>query len=89
MAELTATAAEARANFSKIANRVSESGRPVTVLKNSRPWVTISPITDDSPVKGVDWSETDVIKIDEEKGYAVLPSEWDDPEDDGLYDELV
>lgn len=29
------------------------------------------------------------VPIDEELGYAILPSEWDDPEDDCLYDELV
>ncbi len=43
MATLTATASEARANFSKIANSVIETGQPVTVFKNSKPWVEIVP----------------------------------------------
>lgn len=42
MATLTATAAEARTNFSKIATMVSETGGRVTVFKNSKPWVVIS-----------------------------------------------
>ncbi len=43
MATLTATASEARANFSQIANGVCETGQPVTVFKNSKPWVRIIP----------------------------------------------
>lgn len=43
MAQLTATAAEARASFSHIASTVSETGRQVTVFKNSKPWVVIAP----------------------------------------------
>ena len=43
MATLTATASEARANFSQIASGVSETGQPVTVFKNSKPWVEIVP----------------------------------------------
>ncbi len=89
MSAVTATAAEARANFSKIAARVSESGKSVTILKNSKPWVTISPITDDSPVTAIDWKALDIVEIDPDHGYAVLPAEWDDEEDDGLYDDLV
>lgn len=86
---ITATAAEARSHFAKIANTVSMTGEAVTVLKNSRPWVTISPITKESPIKTRDWSKVDMIRIDPEVGHAVLPAEWDDPEDDGLYDDLV
>ncbi|QTU84709.1 type II toxin-antitoxin system Phd/YefM family antitoxin [Xiamenia xianingshaonis] len=89
MSAVTATAAEARANFSKIATRVFESGKPVTILKNSKPWVTISPITGDSPVTAIDWKALDVVEIDPDRGYAVLPAEWDDEEDDGLYDDLA
>ena len=43
MTTLTATASEARANFSQIASGVSETGQPVTVFKNSKPWVEIVP----------------------------------------------
>lgn len=46
MAALTATAAEARTNFSRIASAVSETGSRVTVFKNSKPWVVIAPATD-------------------------------------------
>lgn len=30
-----------------------------------------------------------IVRIDEERGYAILPSDWDDEEDVGLYEELV
>lgn len=43
MTVLTATAAEARTNFSRIASAVSETGERVTVFKNSKPWVVIEP----------------------------------------------
>ena len=43
MTVLTATAAEARTNFSRIASAVSETGERVTVFKNSKPWVVIAP----------------------------------------------
>ena len=43
MPTLTATASEARANFSQIATGVFETGQPVTVFKNSKPWVEIVP----------------------------------------------
>ena len=35
--------AEAKNNFSRVTAEVNRSGRPVTVLRNNRPWVTISP----------------------------------------------
>lgn len=89
MAEMTATAAEARANFSRIANQVSRSRRPITVLKNSKPWVTISPIDEDSPVVGLDLSALAPLPIDPQFGHAILPAEWDDPADEGLYDDLA
>lgn len=89
MTALTATAAEARGNFSKIAEMVNSSGMPVTILKNSKPWVTINPIVSSSPVQSLNWDDLDVVKIDPTKGFTVLPSEWDDPADDGLYDDLV
>ena len=43
MSVLTTTASEARANFSQIATGVFETGQPVTVFKNSKPWVEIVP----------------------------------------------
>lgn len=48
MNALTATAAEARTNFSRIASAVSETGRQVTVFRNSKPWVVIAPADTDS-----------------------------------------
>lgn len=35
--------AEARNNFSRVTAEVNRTGKPVTVLLNNRPWVTISP----------------------------------------------
>ena len=87
MAELTATVAEARAHFSKIAATVCATGAPVTVIKNSRPWVTIAP-ADADHIPVVDWSKG-AVPVDPKLGYAVLPAEWDDREDDGLYDDLA
>lgn len=37
--------AEAKNNFSRVTAEVNRTGRPVTVLKNNRPWVVISPAT--------------------------------------------
>ena len=44
MPSYTVTTADARANFSRIANEVNRTGIPVTVFKNSRPWVVKEPI---------------------------------------------
>jgi len=41
---MTVTAADARAQFSRIAEEVSRTGSVVTVFKNSRPWVEIRPV---------------------------------------------
>ena len=91
MAELTATVAETRANFSKIASTVSATGKPVTVFKNSKPWVVVAPVSsgygDNIPC--IDWSKQDVVRMDPATQKTVLPAEWDDSEDDGLYDDLV
>ena len=46
---ITVTAAEARSQFSRIANQVSATGVPVTVFRNSRPWVVIQPIAGPKP----------------------------------------
>lgn len=40
---LTIGLAEAKSNFSKVTAEVNRTGRPVTVLKNNKPWVVISP----------------------------------------------
>lgn len=41
----TVSVAEARNNFSKIGAAVVETGKPVTVFRNSKPWLIISPAT--------------------------------------------
>lgn len=35
--------AEVKNNFSRVTAEVNRTGRPVTVLKNNRPWVVINP----------------------------------------------
>ena len=91
MNEMTATVAETRANFSKIANTVSQTGRPVTVFKNSKPWVLVAPVGKGygDRIPNIDWSSQDVVKLDDATRKTILPAEWDDPEDEGLYDDLV
>ena len=91
MNEMTATVAETRANFSKIANTVNQTGRPVTVFKNSKPWVLVAPVGKGygDRIPNVDWSSQDVVKLDDATRKTILPAEWDDPEDEGLYDGLV
>lgn len=34
---------EAKNNFSRITAKINRTGKPVTALRNNRPWVTISP----------------------------------------------
>lgn len=91
MPELTATVAETRANFSKIASTVNKTGSPVTVFKNSKPWVMITPVSKEygSNIPNIDWNDPAIAKPDPVTGVTVVPIEWDDPEDDGLYDDLV
>jgi len=43
MAAYTVGLAEAKNNFSKITQIVNKTGKPVTVLKNNKPWVIIAP----------------------------------------------
>ena len=40
---LTVTASEARANFSKLGEEITRTGKPVTVFKNSKPWLVMMP----------------------------------------------
>ena len=91
MYEMTATVAETRANFSKIASTVSAVRRPVTVFRNSKPWVLVAPIDAGygDHIPSIDWATQDVVRMDAESRVTVLPAEWDDPEDEGLYDDLA
>ena len=86
---LTATVAEARANFSKIARGVIETNQPVTVLRNSKPWVVISPADTslDADIPLIDWDKIYLEKIDEELGHAILPASANYDGDEGLYDD--
>jgi PHD/YefM family antitoxin component YafN of YafNO toxin-antitoxin module len=43
MAMLTVSASEARANFSKLGEEIARTGKPVTVFKNSKPWLVMAP----------------------------------------------
>ncbi len=45
MAAITMGLAEVKNNFSKVTAEVNRTGRPVTVLKNNKPWVIIQPAT--------------------------------------------
>lgn len=40
-------------------------------------------------IPGIDWSKVDYIKPDPVTGVTILPAEWYDPEEDGLYDDLI
>ena len=40
---LTVSASEARASFSKLGEEIARTGKPVTVFKNSKPWLVIAP----------------------------------------------
>lgn len=43
MATFTIGLAEAKKNFSKLTAEVNRTGKPVTVLKNNKPWVVVLP----------------------------------------------
>ena len=45
---------EAKNNFSKATAEVNRTGRPVTVLKNNKPWVVISPAPQGAGADAVD-----------------------------------
>ncbi|MGR1084059.1 type II toxin-antitoxin system Phd/YefM family antitoxin [Olegusella massiliensis] len=53
MPALTMGLAEVKNNFSKVTAEVNKSGRPVTVLKNNRPWVVIQPVSTEVSVLDV------------------------------------
>lgn len=36
--------AEAKNNFSRVTVEVNKTGKPVTILKNNKPWVVIQPV---------------------------------------------
>lgn len=62
---MSVSVADARAQFSKIAAMVNETGESVTVFRNSKPWVKITPVVD---------SYIDAIDHGLEKGFADVKS---------------
>ena len=54
---ITMGLAEAKNNFSRVTAEVNRTGRPVTVMKNNKPWVTINPAATQS---GADRGAVDV-----------------------------
>lgn len=54
MPAVTMGLAEAKNNFSKVTAEVNRTGRPVTVLKNNRPWVVIQPAAGAAQADAVD-----------------------------------
>jgi len=59
---LTVSASEARSNFAKLGKQVATTGQPITVFKNSKPWLIISPAQ--SSV------ENTMIDLDENRGLS-------------------
>lgn len=59
MSTLTMGLAEAKNNFSRVTAEVHRTGRPVTVLKNNKPWVVIQPVdnTADAPDVAIDFMD--------------------------------
>ena len=51
---ITMGLAEAKNNFSKVTAEINRTGRPVTVLKNNKPWVVISPAPQSAGSDAVD-----------------------------------
>ena len=65
MSEMSVSVADARAQFSKIAAMVNETGESVTVFRNAKPWVKTTPVVD---------SYVDAIDPGLEKGFADFKS---------------
>lgn len=56
MTAITMGLVEAKNHFSQVTAEVNRSGRPVTVLKNNRPWVVIQPA---AAAQGIDEAAVD------------------------------
>lgn len=54
---ITMGLAEAKTNFSRVTSEVHRTGKPVTILKNNKPWVVISPVRPDATDVAVDFME--------------------------------
>lgn len=53
MSTITIGLAEAKNNFSKVTAEVNRTGKPVTVMKNNKPWVVIMPVSAAQGEEGV------------------------------------
>lgn len=53
MPALTMGLAEAKNNFSRVTAEVNKTGKPLTIMKNNRPWVVIQPAQDVREVSDV------------------------------------
>lgn len=49
--------AEAKANFSRVTSEVNRTGKPVTILKNNKPWVVIAPVQHDAVDVAIDFMD--------------------------------
>lgn len=61
----TVTASEARANFSKLGEEIVRTGKPVTVFKNSKPWLAIVPLSPSKNEPGIDLNSERELTIEE------------------------
>ena len=64
---LTVTASEARASFSKLGEEIVRTGKPVTVFKNSRPWLVITPAQGNEKEAVVDLDGNRELNLEEQK----------------------
>jgi len=63
----TVTASEARANFSKLGEEIARTGKPVTVFKNSKPWLAIVPLSTPASADGIDLDSERELTIAEQE----------------------
>lgn len=57
MSTLTMGLAEAKNHFSRVTAEVNRTGKPVTILKNNRPWVVIQPAQQSESAVAVDFMD--------------------------------
>lgn len=62
----TVSASEARANFSKLGEQVAKTGKPITVFKNSKPWLIIAPAQNSDMSAEVDLDGNRALTTDEQ-----------------------
>ena len=56
---------------------MNATGRPVTVFKNSKPWMLVAPVGKGygDHIPNIDWSKQDIVRTDAESRRTVLPAE--------------